>query len=127
MTFFSSARLAASASVFRRTNAPATVRTGSRSRACASATCSSATAACSKAVTDSPRITRFLFNLGRAYHRRGIEPGLDPADKRRMLRSAFLTYEDAMRRGYVSALSNLAVLYEIGDGVEANPQMAVDL
>jgi TPR repeat protein len=86
-----------------------------------------AIAVCSKAVTDNPRITRFLFNLGRAYHRRGIEPGLDPADKTRMLRSAFLTYEDAMRRGYVSALNNLAVLYEIGDGVEANPQTAVDL
>lgn len=86
-----------------------------------------AIAACSKAVADSPRITRFLFNLGRAYHRRGIEPGLDAADKTRTLRSAYLSYNDAMQRGYVSALNNLAVLYEIGDGVEANQQMAIDL
>ena len=32
-----------------------------------------------------------------------------------------------MRRGYVSALNNLAVMYEIGDGVETNQQMAIDL
>lgn len=86
-----------------------------------------AIAACSKAVTESPRVTRFLFNLARAYHRRGIEPGVDPAERTRLLRSAFLGYEDAMRRGYVSALNNLAVLYEIGDGVQANPQTALDL
>ena len=30
------------------------------------------------------------------------------------------------KRGYVSALNNLAVMYEIGDGVERNDQMAVD-
>ncbi len=86
-----------------------------------------AIAACSKAVADNPRITRYLFNLGRAYHKYGIDPGRDAGDKTRALRSAFLSYEDAMRRGYVSALNNLAVLYEIGDGVESNPQMAIDL
>jgi len=47
-----------------------------------------AIAACAQAVTDNPRITRYLFNLGRAYHKRGLEPGLDPADRTRALRSA---------------------------------------
>jgi TPR repeat protein len=86
-----------------------------------------AIAACVKAVADNPRITRYLFNLGRAYHKQGIQPGLDAADKTRVLRSARLAYDDASKRGYVSALNNLAVLYEIGDGVEINQQAAIDL
>ncbi len=86
-----------------------------------------AIAACAQAVSDNPRITRYLFNLGRAYHKRGLEPGLESADRTRALRSAYLRYDDAMRRGYVSALNNLAVMYEIGDGVEPNQQMAIDL
>jgi len=86
-----------------------------------------AIAACVKAAADNPRVTRYLFNLGSAYHKRGIEPGLDGADRRSALRSALLAYDDAMKRGYVSALNNLAVLYEIGDGVEVNQQTAIDL
>ena len=40
------------------------------------------------------------------------------ASATRALRSARLAYDDASKRGYVSALNNLAVLYEAGDGVE---------
>ena len=86
-----------------------------------------AIAACQKAVADNPRVPRYLYNLGRALYKAGDEPGLDAAEKTRTLRSAFLTHEDAMRRGYVAALNDLAVLYELGDGVAADPQMAVDL
>jgi TPR repeat protein/uncharacterized protein (UPF0335 family) len=83
--------------------------------------------ACTKAVADNPRIARYLYNLGRAYQKLGTRPGLDEAERTRALRSARLSYDDATKRGYVSALNDLAVLYENGDGVEANGAQAVDL
>ena len=82
---------------------------------------------CSKAVAENPRVTRYLFNVGRAYHRRGIDPNVDKADRTRALRSAHLAYDDAAKRGYVSALNNLAVLYEVGDGVETSQSTAIEL
>lgn len=86
-----------------------------------------AVAACTKAVADNPRVVRYLFNLGRAYHKLGVDPALGADERTRALRSARLAYDDASKRGYVSALNNLAVLYDIGDGVEQNQQTAVDL
>jgi TPR repeat protein/uncharacterized protein (UPF0335 family) len=86
-----------------------------------------AIAACTKAVEENPRIARYLYNLGRAYQKLGTRPGLDEAERMRALRSARLSYDDATKRGYVSALNDLAVLYENGDGVEANGAQAVDL
>src|SRR5436853_5863906 len=83
--------------------------------------------ACIKAVAENPRVARFLFNVGRAYHKRGIDPNVDAADRTRALRSALLAYDDASKRGYVSALNNLAVLYEVGDGVETSQTTAIDL
>ena len=87
----------------------------------------SAVAACAKAVEDNPRVARYLFNLGRAYHKLGADPALGADERTRALRSARLAYDDASKRGYVSALNNLAVLYDIGDGVEQNQQTAIDL
>ena len=86
-----------------------------------------AIAACTKAVEDNPRIARYLYNLGRAYQKLGTRPGLDEAERTRALRSARLSYDDATKRGYVSALNDLAVLYENGDGVEANGAQAIEL
>jgi uncharacterized protein len=86
-----------------------------------------AIAACQKAVADNPRVVRFLFNLGRAHYKQGIDPSVDAADRTRALRSARLAHDDASKRGYVSALNDLAVLYDIGDGVEQSQQTAVDL
>lgn len=83
--------------------------------------------ACQKAVADNPRVVRYLFNLGCAYHRLGIDPATSADERTRALRSARLAYDDASKRGYVSALNNLAVLYELGDGVEQNEQTAIDL
>ena len=83
--------------------------------------------ACIKAVEENPRIARYLYNLGRAYQKLGARPGLDEAERGRALRSARLSYDDATKRGYVSALNDLAVLYENGDGVEANNALAIDL
>jgi TPR repeat protein len=87
--------------------------------------------ACLKAVTDNPRVPRFQFNLGRAYHKLGIELGteeeVNTVLQNRAFRSAALAYEDARGRGYVSALNSLAVLFENGDGVERDDQKAIAL
>jgi TPR repeat protein len=86
-----------------------------------------AIAACQKAVQDNPRVVRYLFNLGRAYHRLGTRPGMDQADRSLAFRRARLAYNDAASRGYVSALNNLAILYEGGDGVDFSEEEAIKL
>jgi TPR repeat protein len=86
-----------------------------------------AIAACNKAIQDNPRVVRYLFNLGRAHQKVGVQPGADATTRAAALRSARLAYEDAAQRGYVSALNNLAILYENGDGVEADDAKASDL
>jgi TPR repeat protein len=68
--------------------------------------------ACKKAIADNPRIARYFFNLGRAYQKRVAQPGISPAELAAALREARLNYDEAAKRGYVSALNNLAVLYE---------------
>jgi uncharacterized protein len=87
----------------------------------------SAVAACQKAVQENSRTVRFLFNLGRAYQQVAARPGIDDTARNGALRSARLAYDDAAKRGYISALNNLAVLYENGFGVEANEQEAANL
>jgi TPR repeat protein len=72
-----------------------------------------AIAACNKAAADNPRVARYLFNLGRAYQKRGMQPGVGKDERKSDLTSARLAYEDATKRGYVSALNNLAVLDEL--------------
>lgn len=86
-----------------------------------------AIAACQKAVQDNPRVARFLFNLARAYQHLGSDPAIDETERRATVRRARLAYEDAARRGYVSALNNLAVLFEAGDGVEIDEDEAANL
>ena len=80
-----------------------------------------AIAACNKAVADFPRIGRYLYNLGRAYQKLAMRPGIGDDERRRATDSARLAYDDAAnRRGYVSALNDLAVLDEMdGRTVEA--------
>jgi TPR repeat protein len=69
-----------------------------------------AIAACKKAVADNPRVTRYLFNLGRAYYRAAL---LDEGARARNLASARLAFDDAAKRGYDSAINGLAVLEEL--------------
>ncbi len=69
--------------------------------------------ACSKAVTDNPRVVRYLFNLGRAHQKLAMRPGLAEDERRSALSSARLAYDDAAKRGYISALNDLAVLEEL--------------
>ncbi len=82
-----------------------------------------AIAACSKAVSDNPRVFRYLFNLGRAYQGRAMRPALAEEERRPALDSARLAYDDAAKRGYISALNDLAVLDELDKNYEA----AIDL
>jgi TPR repeat protein/uncharacterized protein (UPF0335 family) len=83
--------------------------------------------ACTKAVEENPRVARYLYNLGRAYQKLGARPGLEDGERKNALRSARLAYDDATKRGYISALNDLAVLYENGDGVDASPVQAIEL
>jgi len=68
--------------------------------------------ACNKAIEQNPRTVRFLYNLGRAYQKLGNDPGLDASRAIAAMRRARLNYDDAAKRGYLSALNNLAVLDE---------------
>ncbi len=77
-----------------------------------------AIAACKKAVAENPRIARYFFNLGRAYHKRFTTAGTSAADQADALREARTNYDEAAKRGYVTALTYLAVLYEYA--IEAN-------
>lgn len=79
--------------------------------------------ACSKAAKDNPRVARYLYNLGRAYYKRALQPGLDKAESGQALDSARLTYDDAAKRGYISALNDLAGLEEF----TGNSERALDL
>jgi TPR repeat protein len=83
-----------------------------------------AIAACEKAVAQNPRVARYLYNLGRAYHKLAMRPGLSEEERKNALSSARLAYDDAAnRRGYVSALNDLAVL----DELDGNFAQAIDL
>jgi TPR repeat protein len=75
---------------------------------------------CRKAADDNPRVVRYQFNLGRAFHRMAAEPGIDDSKRSHALVQARIAYDNAQKRGYLSALNNLAVLYENGEG--ADPQ-----
>jgi len=75
--------------------------------------------ACTKAVAENSRVARYLFNLGRAYQKLAMRPGLAEEQRKRALGSARLAYDDAVKRGYISALNDLAVLEELDKHYEA--------
>src|SRR5262249_39108568 len=81
--------------------------------------------ACLKVVNEN--VPRYLFNLGRAYHKKGMDPELGPEERRDALRSARLAYEDARRRGYSIALGHLASLLEVFDGKTTYKKEAIEL
>ena len=83
--------------------------------------------ACNDAVDDNSRVTRFFYNLGRAYHRKAAHPDTDDAERTVAWRRALTAYNTAADRGYVSALNNLAVLYSSGDGVDEDENKAASL
>jgi TPR repeat protein/uncharacterized protein (UPF0335 family) len=75
--------------------------------------------ACIKATQDNPRVVRYLYNLGRAYYKQALQPDRD----KHALDSARLAYDDAAKRGYISALNDLAGLEEFA----GNFEKAIDL
>lgn len=83
--------------------------------------------ACLKAVKENEFTPRYLFNLGRAYHKLATDPSFSPEERSAALRSARLAYEDANRRSYPIAIGHLAVLLEVGDGQRTYKQAAIDL
>ena len=83
--------------------------------------------ACLKAVKENEFTPRYLFNLGRAYHKLATDPSFSPEERSAALRSARLAYEDANRRSYPVAIGHLAVLLEVGDGQRTYKQAAIDL
>ena len=78
-----------------------------------------AIAACKRAILDDPRDVHYWFNLGRAYQKAafGTEEGVSQSTA---LAQAQGAYEEAAQRGHVSALYNLALLYEMGDAAETD-------
>jgi TPR repeat protein len=84
--------------------------------------------ACDKSASDNPRVVRYLFNLARAYQRKAqLMADNDPA-KKKVQSDALIRYEDAVRKGYVAAFNNLALMYDKGEGTEhPNPEEATRL
>ena len=70
---------------------------------------------------------RFLFNLGRAYHKRASDPELAAEERRDAWRRARQAYEGARARSYSVALGHLASLLETGDGAQTYRKEALDL
>ena len=83
--------------------------------------------ACTTSAESNRRVARYRFNLGRAYHKLGVDPETSKVDAARAFREAMENYEKASDAGYVSALNNLAVLYETADGVERDDKRAIEL
>jgi TPR repeat protein len=67
-----------------------------------------AIAACRTATESDPTIRRFWFQLGRAY------------DKNKQYNDAAKAYEKAVRMESTSAMVNLGILYELGNGIRAD-------
>ena len=83
--------------------------------------------ACTKAVDDNPRVVRYLFNLARAYQRKAVLQSKTDPTRRETERNAAFRYQDAVERGYVAAFNNLAIMYDNGEGVEADEKEATRL
>jgi TPR repeat protein len=74
--------------------------------------------ACTEAATN-PAVVRYLFNLGRAYNRKAQKTQDGDPDKKKAQTNAFLSYTDAVERGYLPAFVDLALMYDKGEGVSA--------
>ncbi|TBW40399.1 hypothetical protein EYW49_04235 [Siculibacillus lacustris] len=85
-----------------------------------------AVAACRAASENNPRVVRFLFNLSRAQLARAnrLDPRSQKTERDEAFRYARLALEDAQKRGYVAAIHNLAVLWDLGLGVPADVEKA---
>lgn len=85
-----------------------------------------AVAACRAASENNPRTVRFLFNLSRAQMARAnrLDPRSQKTEREEAFRYARLALEDAQKRGYVAAIHNLAMVWDLGLGVAADVEKA---
>ncbi len=88
-----------------------------------------AIANCKDSIDKSPRVVRYLFNLGRAQMALAntYNPTTQTADRNEAFRQARLAFDDAQKRGYVAALYNLGVIYDLGLGVDVDVERANEL
>jgi TPR repeat protein len=88
-----------------------------------------ATAACKDSIAKNPRVVRYLFNLGRALMAQAntYNPRTQKQELNESYREERLAYEDAQQRGYVAAVYNLGVMYDLGLGIDADQERANDL
>ncbi|HEX8165106.1 MAG TPA: DUF2610 domain-containing protein [Beijerinckiaceae bacterium] len=80
--------------------------------------------ACRLSISRNPRVTRFLFNLGRAEQAATERMRADDPERQEAFVRARLAFDDAAKRGYVAALNNLAILHDNGYGVTQNREEA---
>ncbi len=80
-----------------------------------------------ESIAKNPRVVRFLFNLGRAHMAQANAYRADDPARQEDFRRARLALDDAVQRGYVAALNNLAMLYDDGLGFEQDRNRANEL
>ena len=68
------------------------------------------------------RVARYLYNRARARHALGLKPGVSSQIRTSALELARDDYRGAWKAGYVSALNDLAVLFEAGDVAESEDE-----
>jgi len=78
-----------------------------------------AVAACEKSIQRNARVPRFLFNLGRAKFAAANAVRLDDPTRKPLIAEARAAYNDAVNRGYVAALYDLA---RLSDYADASPE-----
>jgi TPR repeat protein len=86
-----------------------------------------AIAACEKSIQRNARVPRFLFNLGRAKFAAANAVRLDDPTRKPLITDARAAYNDAVNRGYVAALYDLARLSDYTDATDQDQDRANDL
>jgi len=88
-----------------------------------------AISACKDSIDKNPRVVRFLFNIGRAQMAlaNSFNPNTQAAERTEAFQHARLAFDDAQKRGYVAALYNLGVIYDLGLGVDIDLERANEL
>ena len=86
-----------------------------------------AIAACDKSIQRNPRVPRFLFNFGRAKAAAANAVRLDDPARKPLIAEARAAFNDAVNRGYVAALFDLATLSDYADATDEEQKQANDL
>jgi hypothetical protein len=84
---------------------------------------------CSQAINNAPSEGRYYFNRARAWSKiaDGAREAKDEARTKTADDAQLADLKAAMERGYPMAFNNLGYAYEMGEGVEKDPDRAADL